>query len=83
MTEKERKPGAWLRYAALGSSISVTLAGCVIGAYLLGSFLDRRFATAPLFTLLLILAGVALGAAYLVLSLVKLFGSGGGGKDEP
>jgi F0F1-type ATP synthase assembly protein I len=81
MTEKERKTGNWLRYAALGSSISATLAGCVLGAYFLGAYLDRRLDTAPLFTLLLILIGVALGVSYLVLMLLKTFGAGANGRD--
>jgi F0F1-type ATP synthase assembly protein I len=85
VTEKERKNGNWLRYVAWGSTCSVTLAGCVVGAYFLGAFLDRRFAAAPLFTVVLILAGTVLGIAYIALTLVKAFGIGadGRGKDEP
>ncbi|MDR1604436.1 MAG: AtpZ/AtpI family protein [Gracilibacteraceae bacterium] len=84
MTEKERRAGSWLRYAALGSSLSAALAGCAVGGYFLGAFLDRRFATPPLFTVILVLAGTALGLTYIALTLMKALGPGAGGrgKDE-
>ncbi|MDR1070651.1 MAG: AtpZ/AtpI family protein [Gracilibacteraceae bacterium] len=77
MTEKEKKTGSWLRYAAVGSSISCTLAGCVAGGYFLGAFLDRRLATAPLFTVMLIIGGVALGISYLVWTLTRISAASG------
>ena len=68
-----------LRYAAIGSTIGTTLAGLVIGGYFLGAFLDGKFGTYPLFSLILILAGVGFGIAYLFVTIGKLAKS----RDEP
>jgi F0F1-type ATP synthase assembly protein I len=57
----EKKPQSWLHYAALGTGISGALAGLVIGGYFLGSFLDRKFDSYPLWSMVIILAAVAIG----------------------
>jgi len=67
------------KYAAIGSTISATLAGLVIGGYSLGTFLDGKFGVYPIWTLILILVGVGLGVAYLIVIIGKLAKS----KDEP
>jgi F0F1-type ATP synthase assembly protein I len=64
----------WMRYAALGSTISVTLVGSVVCAWLLGSFLDRQFGTEPVLTVVLILLGVSLGLAFMIVTLYREFG---------
>ncbi|MCL1853387.1 MAG: AtpZ/AtpI family protein [Peptococcaceae bacterium] len=61
----EKKPLSWIHYTAIGTGISATLAGLVVGGYFLGSFLDRRFDSDPLWTLLTIFVALGLGVAYL------------------
>jgi len=68
----DKNIGKWVKYMALGSVISTTLAGLVVGGYLLGNFLDIRFGMDPLFKIVLILAGVFLGLGYIIMTLARL-----------
>ena len=61
----------WIKYMALGSMIATSLAGLVGGGYLLGSFLDSHWGTDPYLKIILMILGLALGIAYLVISLSK------------
>jgi len=69
-----RNPKSWQKAVAVGTNISTSLAGLVGGGYLLGSYLDTRWDTQPWLTLSLMIAGLALGATYLVITL-KEFGA--------
>jgi ATP synthase protein I len=76
--EKERRKMAgnqksWQKAVMVGSNIATSLAGLVGGGFLLGSYLDARWGTRPWLTLSLMLAGLALGVSYLVITL-KEFG---------
>jgi F0F1-type ATP synthase assembly protein I len=85
MTVEKQKPRPWMHYMALGSTISATLAGLAVGAFFLGSFLDRRLGTTPVFTLVCIFLGVILGLSYMIVTLLREFGGGNGrerGGDE-
>jgi F0F1-type ATP synthase assembly protein I len=62
----------WVRYMAWGSTIAAALAGLVAGGFFLGRYLDSRLGTIPYLTIVCMLAGLILGIAYLVLSLIKL-----------
>ena len=75
--DKERRKMAgnqksWQKAAAIGSSISTTLAGLVGGGFFLGRYLDERWGTRPLFTLILMISGLILGGIYLVITLKRL-----------
>ncbi|MGC7871746.1 AtpZ/AtpI family protein [Desulfosporosinus sp. SYSU MS00001] len=59
----------WQKALAIGSSIASILAGLVGGGFFLGRYLDARWGTQPVFTIGLMLAGLALGASYLVITL--------------
>lgn len=61
-----------LRAVSIGTSISSTLAGLVLGGFFFGRYLDTRWGTRPWMELLLMLSGVVLGGAYLVVTLIKL-----------
>ena len=65
----------WQKAVAIGSTISTTLAGLVIGGFFLGQYLDSRLGTEPALTITLILAGLVLGGSYMVVTLSRL-GSG-------
>lgn len=69
---RTQKP--WQKAVTVGSTISTSLAGLVGGGYLLGGYLDARWGTEPWLTIGLILAGLVLGASYLVITL-KEFGA--------
>ena len=69
-----RNQKSWQKAVAVGSNIATSLAGLVGGGYLLGNYLDARWGTRPWLTLSLMLAGLALGASYLVITL-KEFGA--------
>lgn len=73
----EKKPGNWMTYMAWGTTISTTLAGLTGGGYFLGNYLDSRLGTNPWLKIVLIIAGLMLGIAYLVVSLSKLGKSNG------
>ena len=66
-----RDQKSWQKAVAIGSSIATTLAGLVGGGYLLGHYLDARWGTKPWLTLGLMLSGLALGASYLVITLIE------------
>lgn len=61
----------WQKALVLGSSISSSLAILVGGGYFLGEYLDNRLLTKPLFTIVCMLIGLALGGYYLVITLQK------------
>jgi F0F1-type ATP synthase assembly protein I len=65
---------SWQKAVNVGSNIATSLAGLVVGGFFLGRYLDARWDTQPWLTLTLILAGLALGATYLVITL-KEFGA--------
>lgn len=58
--------GRWTRFAGLGFEFAGTIVTCV----LVGYYLDGRVGTAPLFTLLLTLGGMA-GALYRLLWVLR------------
>ncbi|UWG97189.1 AtpZ/AtpI family protein [Dehalobacter sp. DCM] len=68
----DKNLGKWVKLISVGSSFTVTLAGLAIGGYFLGRFLDLKLGIFPVFTILLMLAGVILGVIYLVWSIMKL-----------
>lgn len=68
-----RNPNSWQKAVTLGSNIATSLAGLVGGGFLLGRYFDARWGTRPWLTLSLMLAGLALGLSYLVITL-KEFG---------
>lgn len=67
------KKKGWQKSVALGSSIASSLAGLVGGGFWLGNYLDARWGTKPLLTIILMLSGLVLGGWYLVITL-KEFG---------
>ena len=69
MAEEQK---SWQKAVLVGSNISTTLAVLVGGGYFLGSYLDTRWQTQPLFTISLMLIGLVLGGSYLVVTLMKL-----------
>lgn len=81
----EKKPLTWVHYTSIGTGISATLAGLVVGGCFLGSFLDNRFDTYPLWTLLCIVTALALGIVNLVLLMRRLLKSAefSGSEDKP
>lgn len=68
----DRNISTWVKYMALGSTIATSLAGLVAGGYYIGNYLDSRLGTDPLLKVVLMIAGVALGISYLIISLNKL-----------
>ena len=54
----DNNSSSWLKHMAWGSVIATSLAGLVGGGYLLGSFIDSRWGTNPLFRIALMLFGV-------------------------
>lgn len=62
---------SWQKALILCSSIGTTLAALVIGGYFLGEYIDARFVTKPLFTLVLMIGGLLLGVSYLVIKLIE------------
>ncbi|MCL1916733.1 MAG: AtpZ/AtpI family protein [Peptococcaceae bacterium] len=71
----EKKTLSWIHYAAIGTGISAALAGLVVGGYFLGSWMDHSFDSYPLWTLVAIFVGVALGIAYMVFWIWKFMKS--------
>ncbi|HWQ70751.1 MAG TPA: AtpZ/AtpI family protein [Desulfitobacteriaceae bacterium] len=61
-----------LKAAAVGTSISSTLAGLVLGGFFFGQYLDNRWGTRPLMQLSLMLIGLVLGGIFFVMALIKL-----------
>lgn len=59
----------WVKAAAMGTSMAMTLAGLVFGGFLLGRYLDVRWGTEPLFLLVFMLGGLVLGGVYIVVVL--------------
>jgi len=72
MMAKNQK--SWQKAVTVGSSIATSLAGLVVGGFFLGRYLDARWGTQPWLTLSLMIAGLALGGSYLVITL-KEFGA--------
>jgi len=70
-TMTDNKLNNWLKYMAWGSVIAASLAGLVGGGFLLGNYLDLLWGTDPVLKIVLMLAGVVLGMAYLITSLSK------------
>lgn len=68
----EKNLSKWVKYMAVGSAVSTTLAAMAGGGYLLGNFLDNRLGTDPWLKLVLMISGVFLGVSYLILALSKL-----------
>lgn len=64
----------WQKAVMVGSNIATSLAGLVGGGFLLGNYLDARWGIRPWLTISLMLVGLALGAFYLVVTLLKEFG---------
>lgn len=62
---------SWQKAVVVGSNISTSLAVLVGGGFFLGRYLDARWQTQPLFTISLMLIGLALGGSYLVITLKK------------
>ena len=62
----------WQKALVIGSTISTTLACLVGGGYFLGSYLDNRWGTEPILTIVLMLVGLVLGGVYLVVTLYEL-----------
>lgn len=62
---------SWQKALVVGSNISTTLAILVGGGFFLGRHLDARWQTEPLFTISLMLIGLAFGGSYLVITLKK------------
>jgi len=60
---------SWVKAAALGSSMGMTLAGLVFGGFLLGRYLDSRWGTEPVWLLVFMLGGLVLGGVYIVVVL--------------
>jgi len=74
--EKERRKMAkeqksWQKAVTMGSTISTSVAGLVGTGFFLGRYLDGRWGTRPWLTLGLMLVGLALGAVYLVITLIE------------
>ncbi|NMA68323.1 MAG: AtpZ/AtpI family protein [Desulfitobacterium sp.] len=65
------RPISIIKAMAFGTSLATTLGGLVVGGFFLGKFLDGRFGTYPLLTLIFIIAGLVLGGIYLVFTLRK------------
>ena len=57
---------------AIGSSISTSLAGLVLGGYFLGRYVGNRLNWHPWAEIFFVLLGLALGIAYLIYTLVRL-----------
>lgn len=70
MTEKNN--GNWLKTMAWGSTIATSLAGLVVGGFLLGNYLDRLWGTDPWLKIVFMLLGVLLGIGYMILTLSKI-----------
>lgn len=64
---------SWVKAAALGTSMAMTLAGLVLGGFLLGRYLDTRWGTEPIFLLVFMLGGLVLGGVYIV-AVLREFG---------
>ena len=69
-----RNQKSWQKAATMGSTIATSLAGLVGVGFLLGNYLDARWATRPWLTIILMLSGLVLGGSYLVITL-KNFGA--------
>ncbi|GAB6153345.1 AtpZ/AtpI family protein [Desulfosporosinus burensis] len=69
-----KNPKTWQKAVAVGSNISTSLAGLVIGGFFLGRYLDTRWGTEPWLMILLMLLGLILGGSYLVV-ILKRFGA--------
>jgi F0F1-type ATP synthase assembly protein I len=75
---EDRAVRSWARFGAVGFEFAGTIVTCVV----LGYYLDRRVGTAPLFTLLLTLGGMA-GALYRLLWVLKRWESREDESDRP
>lgn len=61
----------YLKAVAIGTTISSTLAGLVLGGFFFGQYLDSRWGTHQLMQLSLMLTGLVLGGIYLVMAVIK------------
>ena len=81
----EKKKPTWVHYAAIGTGISATFAGLMVGGYFLGSFIDQRISSHPFWTIVSILVALVLGVVYLVFIIRKFLketDAGVSGEDE-
>lgn len=62
----------WIKYMALGTSISVSFAGLVGVGYYLGNYLDLIWGTDPWLKISLMIFGVIIGIAYLIVTINKI-----------
>ncbi|MFA7272342.1 MAG: AtpZ/AtpI family protein [Crocinitomicaceae bacterium] len=69
MTKKDEGFSKYAKYSSLGIQMGITIAGLTW----LGTFLDTKYATKPLWTVILSLSGVAI-ALYLVIKEVIQMG---------
>lgn len=58
MDKETKKSAIQMAYA---SSIGISMALAIFGCFFLGTWLDRKLATEPYFTLLFLLIGIAAG----------------------
>ncbi|MDR3270463.1 MAG: AtpZ/AtpI family protein [Peptococcaceae bacterium] len=66
MSNDQQSQRTWIKAVAFGTSIATSLACLVGGGYFLGVYLTKRFGIGPWLKILMMLAGLALGGAYLV-----------------
>ena len=57
----EENPNEWLYYLTLVTQLGLVVVGTILAGLVIGYFIDKKFETAPVFTVVFIVLGIAAG----------------------
>lgn len=57
----EENPNEWLYYLTLVTQLGLVVVGTILAGLVIGYFIDKKFGTSPVFTVVFIVVGIAAG----------------------
>ena len=57
----EENPNEWLYYLTLVTQLGLVVVGTILAGLVIGYFIDKKFETSPVFTVVFIVFGIAAG----------------------